>query len=108
MKDGTEIDCSAEELVQLKHIGLFGDNKPIIQEKKENVIYTKKPNHVYITNKHFTRADDKLIKEVWNTRKNNVRLTRKEYLTLEKLIPHRTRKAISARLFRLRHTHKLL
>ena len=53
--------------------------------------------------KHFSKHEDRLIKSVWEGRKNKIRLTNKEYKALETLIPRRERNAIGARVFRLRH-----
>ena len=98
--DGVQLECTADELVDLKAKGFFKTQQAQPRQKAMT-------RHVDLKRKHFSKHEDKMIKEVWKNRKNRFRLTSKEYDTLENMLPNRTRKMIGARLFRMRRKHKI-
>jgi hypothetical protein len=118
--NGMDVECSVEEFVELQKRGFFaaktlGDIQkfeekdvievwPPVPKTKAKKVKSIASSRKY---KHFTKAEDKIILDVWSGRKNNIRLTAAEYAVLEKGLPGRTRDAISGRLWKLRHENKL-
>lgn len=110
--DGIEVECTPEELLQMKKLGLVGKIEPKNQVGLFSAGTTPTSNrpHHYKKRKiafskytQFSKREDDMIRGVWNSRKNNARLTKQEYNTLQRLMPSRRRKSIAARLFRMRH-----
>jgi len=114
LPDGTAVECTTDECIELKSKGFLNSEKKdkteIKVKRMAKFIKELQPTKTIknLARKHFSRQEDKIISQVWNERKNKIRLTNKEYKNLENLIPGRTRKTIGARLFRLRHSKKLL
>jgi len=121
LKDGSVLKCDTAEALRLKSLGFFGVTAVDVAEKKVNKIPNilkqlnklKRDRDVEVNidvvgsnnssvRKKFSKKEDRLIREVWGHRKNHIRLTNKEYIALQKLLPGRDRKMICRRLHRLK------
>jgi len=98
LNDGIVVECTTEELMELKEKGFLGRKEtPNLLTEPKTVKHKKQAFY-----KRFTKRENGIIKDVWEHRKNMIRLTKREYKLLEKEIPGHNRKAISSRIGKMK------
>lgn len=113
LNDGTEIECTPKELLELKAAGLLGKQvfKETIKapEKKKEAIQFDFEKKTVKFEEHkrrkgsinWTALEDKIIKEFYTNRRTSKKLRGKEYENLCNLLEGKRKSQISERAFHL-------
>jgi hypothetical protein len=99
LNDGTEIECTLTELIELKKAGLISGTQPVQKSIiiKQPEIIVKQPEHKKYHHINWPENEDNILREFYINRKRGVKLKGKEYRMLCSILAHRTKTQISAR-----------
>ena len=105
LTDGTEIECTLEELLELKKAGLIlsGAQQPIQQK----IIVAEQPKQILNIEKHHTNwlaTEDNIMKEFYINRKRGLKLKGPEFRNLCSILSHKTKIQIMKRAKELKLT----
>lgn len=99
LNDGTEIECTLSELLELKEAGLVsgGTQKPVqktivVAPKIEEPTLKKRHHHI-----DWPETEDNIIREFYVNRKRGVKLKGPEFKNLCSILSHRTKIQIGKR-----------
>lgn len=103
LENGIDVECSVDEFVELQNKGFLNKEK---SESEYTFLESKPTAQDFVKSrihKRFRKFEDKIMLDMWNKRKNKMKLNSKEYDELLRLMPGRSRSSICNRMFKLRH-----